>query len=334
MVQLLYGLLLMLLIWSNAVSAHELRAGFLFLNEVREGQYSVLWKIPISDKDNSDVVPVFPDDCRAITPVTHEKEAAVLNRRYVIRCNLSLTNRNITIQSLKEAMLDVMVRVKYQNGSSESGRLTGERNQYKPSGAERLFDIAKSYMQLGIKHILLGFDHLLFVLSLLLFVEGFWRLLKTITAFTVAHSITLAAATLGYVVLPSGPIEIIIALSIVFMASEIARKHMRGHYETDLTERFPWFMVFMFGLVHGFGFAGALSESGLPDYALVPALLFFNIGIELGQIFFISGVILLNIAILNRVKMHTSLTSGRLVTAYGIGGISSFWLIEQVANSF
>jgi hydrogenase/urease accessory protein HupE len=190
------------------------------------------------------------------------------------------------------------------------------------------FEVARTYTRLGIEHILTGFDHLLFVLALVLLVRGTRRLLWTVTAFTLAHSITLALATLGVIRVPGPPVEATIALSIVFVASEIVQQ-ARGR--EGLAARKPWLVAFSFGLLHGLGFAGALAEVGLPQNAIPLALLFFNLGVEIGQLLFIAAVLLL-------ARLAQRLAAGRidparasLVAAYAIGGMASYWVIERVS---
>ncbi len=189
----------------------------------------------------------------------------------------------------------------------------------------RLTTVAATYLGLGIEHILLGVDHLLFVLALLLLVRSWRRLIATITAFTVAHSITLAAATLGFVHVPIKPVETAIALSIVFVAAEIV--HGREG-RPGLAARWPWVVAFVFGLLHGLGFAGALSEVGLPDSAIPTALLFFNLGVELGQLAFV-GAALAVIAASRQLRLPTPAWSWRLAP-YGIGTVAMYWTIERV----
>ena len=189
---------------------------------------------------------------------------------------------------------------------------------------------------LGIEHILLGIDHLLFVLALLLLVNGVGRLVATVTAFTVAHSITLGAATLGFVHVPSAPVEAIIALSILFLASELARRRAAAGGVRDeaanLTARFPWIVAFSFGLLHGFGFAGALSEVGVPEQAVPLALLFFNVGVELGQLLFIAAVF--GFAWLVRLTAVRVPAIWQRAVAYGIGSVAAFWVVERTMGVF
>jgi hydrogenase/urease accessory protein HupE len=190
--------------------------------------------------------------------------------------------------------------------------------------------VVRTYAILGIEHILSGFDHLLFVLALVLLVQGTRRLLFTITAFTVAHSLTLAGATLGWVHVPGPPVEASIALSIVFVASEIVQTR-RGRY--SVTQHYPWVVAFTFGLLHGFGFAGALAQVGLPQSSIPIALLFFNVGVEVGQLLFVGAVlavITVGCGAGQRLRLSQPPWLWR-IAPYAIGALASFWLVERIA---
>ncbi|MGI9330421.1 MAG: HupE/UreJ family protein, partial [Gammaproteobacteria bacterium] len=197
-----------------------------------------------------------------------------------------------------------------------------------PAQATRL-EVAVSYWSMGTIHILEGFDHLLFLLTLLLIVQGIWPLVKTVTAFTVAHSLTLVLATLGLVNVPSSPTEAIISLSIVLLAVEAVHKSWG---QKTLAETWPWVVAFGFGLVHGLGFAGALSEIGVPSNEVPVALLAFNLGVETGQLLFVVAVSLLLSGVR---RLHSRATDGLFRAApYAIGGIAAYWTIERLVNSF
>jgi opacity protein-like surface antigen len=190
-----------------------------------------------------------------------------------------------------------------------------------------LGEVAWAYLVLGVEHILGGIDHLLFVLALLLIVRGSLRIVATITAFTLAHSITLVAATLGWIHMPGPPVEAIIALSIVFVAAEVVHG-LRG--KPALTARSPWVVAFSFGLLHGLGFAGALAEVGLPQKAIPVALLMFNVGVEVGQLVFVAAALLLGVLFVKLVTVRPAWTTG--LVAYGIGSVAAFWTVERVAS--
>jgi hydrogenase/urease accessory protein HupE len=225
------------------------------------------------------------------------------------------------------------VRIERLSGESSTTRLTPASPSFEVPAAQGWQQVAAAYLWLGVEHILFGVDHLIFVLALILLVKGWKRVLLTVTAFTVAHSITLGAATLGYLNVPGPPVEAAIALSIVLVAVEIVNVS-RGH--ESLAARVPWLIAFAFGLLHGLGFAGALSEVGLPGHAIPVALLFFNIGVEIGQLLFVAAVMVL-FAILRplwlgvvRADAGWAQTMPQVAAAYCIGAIASFWLIERV----
>ena len=222
---------------------------------------------------------------------------------------------------------DVLLLVQLRDGSQHSAILRPVAPSFTIPLEASSLKIGADYWRMGTIHILEGADHLLFVLALLLIVNGLGPLLKAVTAFTVAHSITLALATLDVVHMPSAPTEAIIALSIVFLAAEII--HQRNGV-IGLTERYPWLIAFLFGLFHGLGFAGALSEIGVPQQAIPLALLTFNVGVETGQLMFV-GVVLVVIAALKRLPLTLPEGSWRL-TPYSIGGVAAYWTIDRVVS--
>jgi hydrogenase/urease accessory protein HupE len=238
-----------------------------------------------------------------------------------------LDGTSIRIAGLPATLTDVLVRLERLNGTTQTIRVTPASPEFVIETTPGRWDVARTYLGLGVKHILLGIDHLLFVLALLLLVNGARRLFWAITAFTAAHSLTLAAATLGWVHVPPPPVEASIALSIVFLASEIM--HARaGH--PGLTYRQPWIVAFLFGLLHGFGFAGALSEIGLPANAIPVALFFFNVGVETGQLMFIAAVLTV-IAAARRIRLPRYDWSWKL-PVYAIGTVASYWTIDRIAG--
>jgi hydrogenase/urease accessory protein HupE len=208
-------------------------------------------------------------------------------------------------------------------------RLTPSAPVFVFEGTLGSLQVARAYTSLGVEHILGGIDHLLFVLGLLLIVRSRWLLVKAITAFTVAHSVTLGAATLGWVHVPQPPVEAVIALSILFLASELA-KQRHGH--AGLIEHYPWIVAFTFGLLHGFGFAGALREVGLPENEIPLALLTFNVGVEIGQLLFV-GTVLLALAALRRLFLRVPAWI-HATPAYGIGTMAAFWWLQRMAPLF
>jgi hydrogenase/urease accessory protein HupE len=186
--------------------------------------------------------------------------------------------------------------------------------------------VAATYLRLGVEHILLGYDHLLFVLGLMLITANLKMLVKAVTAFTAAHSITLAAAALGFVRVPPKPVEAAIALSIAFVALEIIRAR---EGKAGLAAKVPWIVAFVFGLLHGFGFAGALSEIGMPEKYISVALLFFNLGVEAGQLLFVAAVIAM--AALVRIAKVSLPRWAPLVPPYVIGSIAVCWMIQRIS---
>jgi hydrogenase/urease accessory protein HupE len=238
-----------------------------------------------------------------------------------------LTGQAIVIDGLSALQTDVLLLVQLQDGTSHSAILRPASPGFTiPLQASKL-KVAGDYWLMGTIHILEGADHLLFVLALMLIVSGFAPLVKAVTAFTVAHSITLALATLDAIHVPSAPTEAIIALSILFLAVEIIHSR-QGKF--SLTEQHPWVVAFIFGLFHGLGFAGALSEIGLPQLEIPLALLMFNVGVETGQLIFIAVVLSL-IALLKRLPVTMPQGAWR-VMPYTIGSVAAFWVIQRVMS--
>ena len=237
--------------------------------------------------------------------------------------NGGLTGSTVTIDGLTATFTDVLLRLERIDGTDITRRLTPDEPSYVFEAEPNRWQVARTYLALGVEHILSGVDHLLFVLALLMVVVGWRRLVGTVTAFTIAHSITLALASLGFVRVPGPPVEAIIALSIVFVAAEIIRGRQGN---PGLTARLPWIVAFSFGLLHGFGFAGALSEIGLPQSSIPLALFTFNVGVEIGQLIFIAAVMVVY-AIGKRLQPTPPEWAWRVPT-YAIGGIAAFWVIR------
>lgn len=326
--QILVTFLLVYGTWCLPVAAHEVRPAYLQLNETRPGQFSVLWKVPARGDRVLSLQALLPNICQTLTSPTPMLLSGTQLTRWKVDCGSEgLDGASIRIDGLNATMIDTLVRIELLSGVVVSHILRPDSPMFlvNTRGGVAL----AGYVHLGIEHILLGIDHLLFVLGLLLIVRGKWQLVKTITAFTVAHSITLALATLNVVQVPQAPVEAVIALSIVFLATELARP--KGE-SLDLTFRFPWIVAFVFGLLHGFGFAGALREVGLPQTDIPLALLLFNGGVEIGQLLFVGAFFALGWLIHRVVK--TLPTWLPPATAYGIGSVSSYWLVERVAAMF
>ncbi len=323
----LVGGIILTLIMAFPASAHEVRPGYLELRQTGADTFDVLWKVPAKGNLRLGIYARLPENCEAVSEVVSTMRDGAYTDRWRVNCPGGLTGGTISIDGLSGTLTDTLARIEQSNGASQVVRLTPASPAFVVKASPSWYTVAGTYLGLGADHILRGIDHLLFVLALLLLVETRRRLLAAVTAFTVAHSLTLAAATLGLVHVPQQPVEAIIALSIVFVAAEIVRSRSG---QTSLTQEFPWAIAFTFGLLHGFGFAGALSEIGLPEQAIPVALLFFNLGVESGQLLFIAGALLL--AALARPVATRSPTWAPQLPAYGIGAMAAFWTIERLVG--
>ncbi len=320
-------------ILTSNVFAHEVRPAYLELHQTGSESYEVLWKVPALGERRLALYIVLPAGSTNLTePQISFASNSYIERRSVKRPG-GLTGTVIRIAGLSATMTDVLVRLERLDGTTQIARLTPDKSSFVVEAAPEALEVVRTYLVLGVEHILLGIDHLLFVFALLILVRGWRRLVGTISAFTVAHSITLTAATLGFLSVPIAPVEAVIALSIAFVACEIIH---RRQGRSGLTEHWPWIVSFTFGLLHGFGFASALHEVGLPQTAIPLALLFFNVGVELGQILFIAAVLALMFGIsfiTKKAGSQSRLTFDAVpweaVAAYIIGTISVFWLIER-----
>ena len=323
---LVAGILLVLLTSPCALLADEFRPALLELNERDGGWVDLTWKVPMRGDQVLALTPVLPEFLEQMGPGSARKvPGAWLETRSYRTGQQTLNGVTLSIEGLSAVPADVLLRVKLRDGTEHSAILRSGSNSFTiPEQATRV-DLAISYWRMGTIHILEGYDHLLFLLTLLLIVSGIWPLLKTVTAFTLAHSLTLALATLGLLYIPPVPTEAVISLSIVLLAVEVVRKNQG---QLTLSERYPWFVAFTFGLVHGLGFAGALSEIGVPQNEVPLALLMFNVGVETGQVMFVVAVSLL-LAGLHRLHGYSALTLAR-ATPYAIGGIAMFWTIQRI----
>jgi hypothetical protein len=306
--------------------AHEVRPSYLEVREVRASEFEALLKTPMSGDYRLSLSATFSGQADAVLPMTTRATADAAVQTWRFRALDPLRGQTVGIVGLENTMTDALVRVVFLDGSSWVRRLTPQEPSAVIPALQSGWSVAWVFINLGVEHILLGVDHLLFVLALLIITRGTWLLIKTVTAFTVAHSITLALATLGYVHVPPAPVEALIALSIVFVAIEIVRQ-WRGR--EGLTARAPWLVAFTFGLLHGLGFAGALSEVGLPEGHIPVALLFFNIGVEIGQLLFIATMLGI-FALVRQVRVAWPRWAG-LAAPYAIGSIAMFWVMERVA---
>ncbi|HTJ62409.1 MAG TPA: HupE/UreJ family protein [Alphaproteobacteria bacterium] len=318
-------LFICLALLAGPAAAHESLPVYLGIAEETPGTFAVIWRVPATQGSPPAITPSFPPQCAAATSSTIEAAPGAIVGREVLKCAApGLTSGQLTLVGLDRTVLDALVRIAFLDGRELTQVLHPNDPALALDGRTGHVDVG-GYFGLGVEHILFGIDHLLFVTGLVLIVRRPWRLAKTITAFTVAHSITLALATLGFVHVPPAPVEAAIALSIVFLARELVRAS-RG--ESGLTVRQPWIVAFAFGLLHGFGFAGALAEVGLPRHDIPLALLLFNLGVEAGQLIFIALLLALRAAIL-RLAPRMPLVAARIPT-YAIGAAAAFWLIQRV----
>lgn len=308
---------------------HEVRPGYLELQQTAPENWSVLWKVPAQGDMRLAIYPRLPGTCTLLSePIAFHSAGAYIERTSVA-CNGGLVGREIGVRGLSATMTDVLVRVARADGAVQVARLTPSTPEFVVEATPGSWEVAGTYGLLGVEHILRGIDHLLFVLALMLLVRDRWMLVKTITAFTVAHSVTLVAATLGWMRVSQPPVEAIIALSILFLASELAKRR-RG--DPGFMARFPWIVAFVFGLLHGFGFAGVLREVGLPAVDMTLALFAFNMGVELGQLLFV-GAVLAALAAFRRL-LRQSPTWMDAMPAYAIGTVASFWWLQRMAPLF
>tara|TARA_B100000513_G_scaffold185101_1_gene106044 strand:+ start:73 stop:1017 length:945 start_codon:yes stop_codon:yes gene_type:complete len=307
---------LILLFLSSAISAHEFNPAHLVINEKEDFKYDVTWMYPI--RNLGPVSLSLPKDCES-NSIEAFQESKYLTEKISMQCANPIKGKSIFINGLS-ILNDALVTIKFLNGERFEGLVSLKDSKLTIPKEVQVFPTG--YFALGVEHLIGGPDHLLFVFGLLFVVFGWRNLLKTITAFTLAHSLTLGLSVFEIVNLPSITIEALIALTIIYLALEISED--RGK------DRTPWIMAFGFGLLHGFGFAGALGEIGIANEQLFLSLLFFNIGIEIGQLIMIP-IFLIIIWLLQNIKLNFSVTK---LSSYAIGGMGSFWLIERVLGIF
>jgi hydrogenase/urease accessory protein HupE len=314
-------------VFSFNAFAHEMRPAYLQLHQTSQDTYDVYWKVPGRGENMKLSLYVqFPKDCiNLIEPQGFFAENAYTQRWRIKRMG-GLSGTTIGIAGLSATLTDVLVRVERFDGSTQVVRLTPSTPSFVVEATAHPFKIARTYLYLGIEHILTGADHLLFVSGLLLLVTGFKRVIKTISAFTVSHSVTLSLATLGFVNIPPAPVEAIIALSIVFVAYEVIQSRTEPQ---RLAQRKPWAVAFLFGLLHGLGFAGGLSQAGLPAGHIPLALALFSAGVEVGHFTFVALVFALITAARHR-SIQPPAWAWR-IPPYAIGSAASYWLIARIA---
>ena len=321
------GVLLATLLLAPAAWAHEARPAYLEIKETAPGQFSALWRTPVLAGMRLPVLLKLPDEAKNIKePAVQELADSLVERRWVGTGPNGLAGKRIDFVGLQATITDVVVRVEMLDGRKWTTIVHPSQPWVELAASQTKLGVMGTYIVQGIRHILFGADHLLFVLGLLLIVENRWMLVKTVTAFTVAHSITLAIATLGYAEAPAPPLNAAIALSILFLGPEIVRS-WRG--ETSFTIRHPWVVAFAFGLLHGFGFASALTSAGLPRHELPLALVSFNVGVELGQLGFIALVLALERSF--GVLEIRWPRWAQALPGYVVGSLGALWTIQRVA---
>lgn len=323
------ALLLYALAGPTLVAAHESLPASLIMQETAEHRFEVLWRMPQTQGVLLDVTPVLPDDCQELAPTqvrTAQQLAGARLVQWTVQCTQGLrSDARIAFSGLPLTMIDVLVRITYRDGHTEA-QVARPRTPSVVLGATQPQGLAVSaYLGLGVEHILCGIDHLLFVLCLILLVPSVAGLLKTITAFTLAHSLTLALSALEIIHVPQPPVEATIALSILFLARELAR---RDNAAVGIAVRRPWAVAFVFGLLHGLGFAGALAEIGLPKDAITSALFLFNVGVECGQLVFV-GLLYPLVLLLRRRREMWPRWSVPL-PLYSVGAVSGFWFLQRL----
>jgi hydrogenase/urease accessory protein HupE len=333
-IAILLGVLGVLL--GHSARSDEIRPGYLELRQTAADTYSLLFRIPALGDDLRLAIYVsLPEGTNDVTPPQARFIGGAYTERRTVRRAGGLTGETIAIAGLSGTSTDVLVRIENLGGATQTERLSPTKTAFVIQTAADTWEVATTYLRFGIEHILFGFDHLLFVLALVILVRDWARVAVTVTAFTIAHSITLAAASLGLVNVPGPPVEAAIALSIVLVAVEVvnARRGM-----PSLAARWPWLVAFCFGLLHGFGFAGALAEVGLPHYAIPIALLFFNVGVEIGQLAFVAAVLMVGALFRSAIALRlepasVQRTVNRLdvTAAYAIGTVAAYWLIERTS---
>lgn len=316
-----------LALWSCLVRAHDGTPAYLEISEVEATRYLITVKRPKIAQRMPPMVVVPPTNCRNpdATAATHLEGALV--ERYQLLCDRDLAGERFALEGLDRTNLGVVVRIAWSDGIDNTFLVEPEEAGFRVPDRVTMQGVAWDYTVLGLKHIMLGVDHLLFVLCLLSIIKGAWLTLKTITAFTVAHSITLALVALDVVHVPAPPVEAVVALSIVFLARE---KLALDQGRVSLAVRKPWLIAFGFGLIHGMGFATALEETGLPQKHVAMALLLFNVGVEIGQIAFISAVVAVTLAVSRLPILNQEW--GRRLPPYAIGICAAYWVVERVVG--
>jgi HupE/UreJ protein len=337
------------LVIAASAFAHEARPAYLEIKETAPGQYSVLWRTPVLAGMRLPLVLKIPDEVKNLeAPTVQELSDSLVERRSIDAGPNGLAGKRIEFVGLQLTITDVLVRLEMLDGRKWTTIARPSKPWVEVAASQSWWEVMGTYMVEGIRHILFGADHMLFVLGLLLIVKDRWMLIKTVTAFTLAHSITLAIATFGYAEAPVLPLNAAIALSILFLGPEIVKQN-GGRYEIrdtgngirdtrisnpasripSLTIQYPWVVAFAFGLLHGFGFASALTSAGLPRQELPLALVSFNVGVELGQLGFVGLILALERSF--RILEVRWPRWAQVLPGYAVGSLGAFWTVQRIA---
>lgn len=320
-----YLLAFWLAIIATAAQADELKPGYMEFAQRTQNDWSLSWKLPMRGGLTPQTNPILPKGCATSSEPHRLIANGAVETRIKVRCAGNVAGGEIGMSAMAASQTDILVRVAPLGRPVQALRLTAAEPvatiAAKPGG----WQVAQTYFIIGVEHILFGYDHLLFVVCLVLLLGQLWTIAKAVTAFTVAHSVTLIGTTMGLMGLPQAPVEAVIALSIMFLAVEIVKKQPE---QTRLSERLPWLVAFIFGLLHGFGFAGALREVGLPESDVPTALLTFNLGVEAGQLLIVAASFVL-LALLRRLASGMAQPVLKFAT-YAIGVTAGFWFIERI----
>lgn len=328
--RMLSGVLFTVFALTASAAAHEIRPAYLQIDQTGPSRYTVIWRMPLLSGMRLPVALRFQDGVRNVTaPIERLLPDSLVETRVIETTDGSLAGKRVEFVGLQATITNVLVRVRALDGSVSTTMIHPAQPWVDVAIQPGRLDVAGTFIIHGIEHILFGYDHLLFVLALMLIARDWRALLLTVTAFTAAHSITLTVATLGFINVPGPPVEAAIAFSILLLACEIIRIQ-NGH--PSLTAQRPWMVAFAFGLLHGLGFAGALADLALPVGDIPLALLFFNVGVEIGQLLFIGALIVaVRLARLTRQPASVG-RSALLTTTYLIGSMASFWFVERLAS--
>jgi|APTNR8051073442_1049403.scaffolds.fasta_scaffold05033_6 hydrogenase/urease accessory protein HupE len=318
-------LLIIFVLFCAPARADEMRPAYIEFTQTNTTNWQLFWKVPLNSGLTPQSEPLLPDGCTVIGEPQREIFNMALLAKSQVSCTKSVLGASIGVKNFDPLQTDVFVRVAPIGSAIQSFRLSQEKPIAQIKAKASRWQVAQSYLITGIQHIITGYDHLLFVCALVLLLLKPWPIAKAATAFTIAHSVTLIGSTLGLIGLPQRPVEALIALSIIFMAVEIVKKDPA---KTRLSEQFPWVIAFIFGLIHGFGFAGALREIGLPEGEVPMALLTFNLGVEVGQLIIVFGVLLF-LSALKKMSAKVFIPVEK-IASYLIGIIASYWFIERV----